>query len=116
MRTALDMAQRLHQQSLRTIASVVAAADFGTPIFPLSLREILKLFAKMAKPETPNHLQPDGGTYSYQPGLRMHWADAGAGTYRFATRFHFRLQRQFGGPPPVNDMDEWTTGTEMVHA
>src|SRR5262249_49723589 len=46
----------------------------------------------------------------------MQWPGGGAGPYGFATRFHFRLQRQFGGPPPVNDMDEWTTGTEMVHA
>src|SRR5689334_17226660 len=115
MRTTRDMAQRLNQTSLRAIAKIVAAYNLTTPTFPLSVRDILKLFAKVAKPNTPDHLQPADGTYSYQGGLRLHWSDAGAGTFRFATRFHFRLQREFKGPPKVIDIDTWTTGHEVVH-
>ena len=121
MRTALDMAQRLKQQSLRQIATEVALLNH-TPIpQPLSLLAIMKLFANVAKPEIPANLANEFKFPIESPTLSpifsdISWTDPGAKTFRYATRYRCKLSVGYsGGYADIGgDADLWTTDTDAV--
>ena len=121
MGTALDMAKRLKQQSLRQIAGEVAALNLTPVPHPLSLRELLKLFANLAKPEVPTNLINEWLYPTTSPTLSpifsdFKWTDPGAKSFRYATRYHCRLLLSYGSGYVIinNDTDVWTTSTEQV--
>lgn len=119
MRTALDMAQRLKQKSLRQIALEVAILNHAPVPQPVSLREIMKLFANVAKPEVPVNLAIDVKYPIDSPTLSpmfadFSWTDSGAKTFRYATRYRCRLSVGYGsGYADIGgEADLWTTYTE----
>lgn len=88
MRSPLDMARRLNQTSLRQIAAHVAVLTHTSVPHPSSLREIMALFATVARPEKVKNIQPSGNYSSGTLALPVSWSDPGANTFRYATRFH----------------------------
>jgi hypothetical protein len=120
MGTTLDMAKRLKQHSLRAMAAEVAALSLTPVHHPISLREILTLFAKIAKPEPPKDLINEWIFPVTSPTLSpifadLKWTDAGAKSFRYATRYRCRIAVGFGsGYAGLLDKDEWTTDTENV--
>jgi hypothetical protein len=102
----LDMAKRLKQTSLRKIAAEVANLNHIPIAQPLSLREIMKLFAIVAKPKDPKITQ----IYNFG---RIDWEDAGAGTFRFATLYHAEFEMQIDGDWEAG-WDGWTFDTAWV--
>ena len=113
MGTPLDMAKRLNEKSLRKIAVEVALLSHTAVTHPLSLREIMKLFASVAKPEVPRDLQAaaslfDGTTQVGPYFVNASWRDGGKGSFRYANRFHFKLSFIIDGSP-TEVWDQWTT-------
>jgi hypothetical protein len=115
MRTALDMAKRLNQKSLRKIAAEVEILSHTQIPPPLSLREIMKLFAGVAKPEAPDHLTantwiPDDTHAILGPYFgEVDWKDAGSGSVRYATNYHVRFSVIYDGDQLALVWDQWTT-------
>ena len=86
----LDMANRLKQPSLRKIGAEVAHLNNVPVPQPLTLKELMKLFANVAMPKIP-------GITDIYPYGRVDWKDLGAGTYRYATQYHAKIQMNVDG-------------------
>jgi hypothetical protein len=121
MRTPLDMATRLKQKSLRSIAAEVALLNHVSLPSPLSLREIMRLFANVAKPEMPTNLINQFQYPVTSPTLSpifsdFTWIDAGAKTFRYATRYRCRLSVGYDSSYAAigGDADVWAASTETV--
>jgi hypothetical protein len=114
MRTALDMAKRLNQPSLRKIAEEVAVLNHVPIPKPPTLLQIMKLFAKIAAPEPPSHvanelLFPDTSPTLSPIHSLVTWNDPGAKTFRFATYYRCRISVLYdGGSAQLNSSDNWT--------
>ena len=121
MRTALDMAKRLKQKSLTQVAFEVALLNHVALPKPLSLLAVMKLFAKVAVPEPPKNLVNEFKFPTESPTLSpifsdVTWVDAGAKTFRHATRYRCRIALIYDGDDTavLNENDSWTNSTEIV--
>src|ERR1700748_475654 len=121
MRTALDMAKRLKQKSLTQVAIEVALLNHVALPKPLSLLAVMKLFAKVAVPEPPKNLVNEFKFPTESPTLSpifsdVTWVDAGAKTFRHATRYRCRIALIYDGDDTavLNENDSWTNSTEIV--
>jgi len=120
MRTALDMAKRLDQQSIRKIAVEVAGLNLVPLPKPLSLLQIMKLFANIAKPEPPanvrnNFLYPTESPTLSPIHSEVTWTDPGAKTFRYATHYRGRISvLDNSGSTRLTAKDNWTTDRETV--
>ncbi|HUI84646.1 MAG TPA: hypothetical protein VL240_10500 [Candidatus Binatia bacterium] len=105
MQSPLDMARRLKLTSLRKIAAEVAHLNHVPVPQPLSLSELLTLFANVAKPKVPDIVD----IYNFG---RIDWKDASAGTFRYATLYHAKIEMNVYGW--FRAYDGWTSGFTYV--
>ncbi len=99
--TALDMAERLKTTSLKQMALDVYLANTTPLPKTLYLSDIMKLFAKIAKPDLPKDLayEPifnEDAPVLPRPQAQFLWVDGGANTVRYATSYHCRLSLDYG--------------------
>jgi hypothetical protein len=106
MQSPLDMAKRLQRTSLRKIATEVADLNHVPVPQPLSLKELLTLFANVAEPKVPIIVE----IYNFG---RIDWKDASAGTFRYATLYHAKIQMKSDGEW-FRGWDGWTSDMAYV--